>query len=63
MSGLVQGLLALAALVTVSAFTSGVLTGDVRSVAAVLAAAWLVVGLTCLLVAARRRRADRLDAS
>lgn len=62
MSRFTEALLVLGVLVTVSVFTSSVTTGDVRPVAAVLAAAWLVTSLACLLVAARRRRDRRTDA-
>lgn len=63
MSRFTQALLALGMLVTVSVFTSSVLTDDVRPVAAGLSAAWLVTGLACLLAAARRRRDGRPDAT
>lgn len=62
MSRFTEVLLVLGVLVTVSVFTSSVTTGDVRPVAAVMSAAWLVTGLACLLVAARRHRDRRTDA-
>lgn len=57
-----HSLLILAGLVTVSAFTSSVISGDVARTSAVLSATWLVVGLACLLVGLRRRRDRPTDA-
>lgn len=59
----VPEVLVLLGLMTVSGLTSSVISGDVARTSAVLAAVWLVVGLTCLLVGLRRRRdRDRPDA-
>lgn len=58
-----HSLLVLGGLVTVSALTSSVISGDVARTAAWLAAGWLITGLACLLVGLRRRRdRDRPDA-